>query len=170
LNNSRFVGSIAAQSLGESNTQMVLRTFHTSGVAIAKKDTKKKMKQDDIVGALSLISQLVHKFKDDVTCDILVESLHSIYSDGRFFMLIHFECLVAQLMWYERTKWRLLPDRHEKPYKLHSIVAVPSMESWLMGLAFSNTKRELINGLLEPGLYSGGVIDKILCGVSYKDI
>jgi len=177
LNNSRFVGSIAAQSLGESNTQMVLRTFHTSGVAITKnKDVteneteNKKMKQDDIVGALTLISQLVHKFDSSVTCDILVEQLHHIYSDGRFFMLIHFECLVAQLMWSARKKWRLLPNRDKVSYELNSIVAVPSLESWLMGLAFSNTKRELINGLLEPGLYSGGVIDKILCGVSYKDI
>jgi DNA-directed RNA polymerase subunit beta' len=179
LNNSRFVGSIAAQSLGESNTQMVLRTFHTSGVAITKKSNKEqiqnnrkndKMKQEDIVGALSLISHLVHKFDIDLNCESLVEKLHHIYSDGRFFLLIHFECLVSQLMWYERKKWRLLENRQNIPYKFQSIVSVPSLESWLMGLAFSNTKRELINGLLEPGLYSGGVIDKILCGISYKNI
>jgi hypothetical protein len=30
---SRFIGVIAAQSLGECNTQLVLRVFHTSGVA-----------------------------------------------------------------------------------------------------------------------------------------
>jgi len=178
LNNSRFIGSIAAQSLGESNTQMVLRTFHTSGVAITKKskndnqseNKNDKMKQEDIVGALSLISHLVHKFDSELNCETLVEQLHKIYSDGRFFMLIHFECLVSQLMWYERQKWRLLENRHDYPYQFKSIVSIPSLESWLMGLAFSNTKRELINGLLEPGLYSGGVIDKILCGISYENI
>jgi hypothetical protein len=73
-------------------------------------------------------------------------------------------------MWYERQKWRLLENRHDYPYQFKSIVSIPSLESWLMGLAFSNTKRELINGLLEPGLYSGGVIDKILCGISYENI
>jgi len=173
LNGSRFVGSIAAQALGESNTQMILRSFHTSGVAIVDNElvNKESMVQNDIVGALTSISKLVHKFEKNLNADNLVADLYKIYSQDRFFMHVHFECLVCQLMWWDdRTKWRIMPDRKDKPYTLKSIVSVPSMESWLMGLSFSNTKKELINGILNPGVYSGGVIDKILCGVSYENI
>ncbi|MCK5613837.1 hypothetical protein KAR91_68870, partial [Candidatus Pacearchaeota archaeon] len=49
LVNSRFIGVVAAQSLGETNTQLVLRTFHTSGVAVVRdSDGEGDMKQDDI--------------------------------------------------------------------------------------------------------------------------
>ena len=174
LNNSRFVGSIAAQALGESNTQMVLRTFHTSGSADIGNDDMEETDafvQKDIVGALTLISKLVHDFGKNQKADDLVTDLYHIYSQGRFFMRIHFECLVCQLMWVDdKYKWRLIPDRDEKPYILKSIMSVPSMESWIMGVAFSNTKKELLNGIVNPGLYDGGVVDKILCGVSYKYI
>jgi DNA-directed RNA polymerase subunit beta' len=174
LNNSRFVGSIAAQALGESNTQMVLRTFHTSGVASIDDNAineSDEMEQNDIVSALTLISKLVHKYEKDRNADDLVNDLYSIYSKDRFFMHVHFECLVAQLMWFDdKDKWRTVEDRKNKPYQMKSIVSIPSLESWIMGISFSNTKRELINGLLRPGIYSGGVIDKIMCGISYKNI
>jgi len=175
LNGSRFVGCIAALALGESNTQLVLRTFHNSGSAsLGENDNindNGEMEQNDIVGALTLISKLVHKFDKHQNANDLVQEIYNIYSQSRFFMRIHFECLVCQLMWFDnRTKWRTMENRNDNPYQLKSIVAVPSMESWLMGLSFSNTKRELINGILNPGIYSGGVIDKILCGVSYKNI
>jgi len=174
LNNSRFVGSIASQALGESNTQMVLQTFHKSGVASIDDDfinDSGEMEQKDIVGALTLISKMVHKYEKNSNADQLVTDLFEIYSKDRFFMHVHFECLVAQLMWFDDGhKWRTLEDRENKPYQMKSIVNIPSLESWIMGISFSNTKRELINGLLRPGLYSGGVIDKIMCGVSYKNI
>jgi len=174
LNNSRFIGSIAAQALGESNTQMVLRVFHTSGVASIDEDSiteSGEMVQKDIVGALTLISKLVHIYEKNKNADDLVTDLFEIYSKDRFFMHVHFECLVSQLMWYDdKHKWRTIEDRHKKPYQMKSIVAIPSLESWIMGVSFSNTKRELINSLLQPGEYSGGVIDKIMCGVSYKNI
>jgi len=174
LNKSRFIGSIAAQALGESNTQMVLRTFHTSGVASIDENSineSGEMEQKDIVGALALISKLVHIYEKDKNADDLVSDLFEIYSKDRFFMHVHFECLVSQLMWYnDKQKWRTVENRHEKPYQMKSIVAIPSLESWIMGISFSNTKKELINSMLQSGIYSGGVIDKIMCGVSYKNI
>jgi len=174
LNGGRFVGLIAAQALGESNTQMVLRNFHNSGVASIDKDNTNnsdEMEQNDIVGALTLISKLVHKYEKDRNADDLVADIFKIYSQDRFFIHVHFECLVAQLMWYgDKHKWRTIDDRKNKPYQMKSIVSVPSLESWIMGVSFSNTKKELINSLLHSGVYSGGVIDKIMCGMSYKNI
>ena len=45
---SRFVGVIAAQSCGECNTQLVLRTFHTSGVAVIKGDDDNDSNRNDM--------------------------------------------------------------------------------------------------------------------------
>ena len=58
---SKYIGVIAAQSLGECNTQLILRTFHTSGVAVSKSDS---MSQDDIVGDLSTASKCLHGNKN----------------------------------------------------------------------------------------------------------
>jgi DNA-directed RNA polymerase subunit beta' len=73
---SRFVGIIAAQTLGESGTQLVLRTFHTSGSAVIKGERDADdptMKQSDIIGDLASVSKLLHKFKDKTYTDIVDE-------------------------------------------------------------------------------------------------
>jgi len=173
--NSHYVGVIAAQALGEVNTQLVLRTFHTSGVAQisesqknAKTDTYQKggtIQQSDIIGALSAVSQLIHKFPDISCPEALVDALYDKYNESRQLNHVHFECLTTQLMWTEdNLKWRLQENRNDIPFKFVSVQSVPSKESWKLGIAFSNTKRELINGLLRTDHQYVGPVDVFLYG------
>jgi DNA-directed RNA polymerase subunit beta' len=161
-----FVGVIAAQSLGECNTQLVLRTFHTSGVAVIGDDNEdgtNDMTQQDIVADLSTVSKLLHKFPKGTNPVELASKLYACYNTSRTIHHVHFECVVSQLMWYKDTKWRLVEGRDNVVPKYLSVQTVPSNESWLMGLAFSNPKKHIIKGILNSGLYHG-VMDKILCG------
>lgn len=162
-----FIGIIAAQSLGECNTQLVLRTFHTSGVAVLNKEDGSEesddMKQQDIVADLSTVSKLLHKFPKGTTPENLVAKLYTCYNTSRTIHHVHFECVVSQLMWFNDKKWRLVENRSNLEPGYLSVQTVPSNESWLMGLAFSNPKKHIIRGILDSGLYHG-VMDKILCG------
>ena len=160
--NSRFIGIIAAQTLGERSTQLVLRTFHTSGSAVIKGDenTEGSMEQKDIIGDLSAVASLLHKFKGKSYTDI-VHDLFAVYDKDIYH--VHFECVVAQLMWKDYRKWRLLENRSEVKPNYYSIQSVPNQESWILAMAFSNPKRSILQGILYEGRYSG-VMDKILKG------
>jgi len=163
LLNTRFVGIIAAQTLGERSTQLVLRTFHTSGVANIKGEKEDgDMKQDDIVADLSVASKLFHHFGNK-KCDQIIRELFEIYNSNGKIHHIHIESIVAQLMWSGFTKWRLLKNRDEVEPEFYSIQKVPGYESWVLGLGFSNPKQHIIRGLLNGGNYYG-IIDKILLG------
>ena len=157
--NSRFIGIIAAQTLGERGTQLVLRTFHTSGSAVIKGDDA-SMKQEDIIGDLASVSELLHKFKGKTYVDIVSE-LFDVYDKDIYH--IHFECVVAQLMWKNYHKWRLLNNRDKITPDYYSIQSAPNQESWILAMAFSNPKRSILQGILYEGKYSG-VMDKILKG------
>ena len=161
--NSRFIGIIAAQTLGERGTQLVLRTFHTSGSAVIKGEQNPddpSMKQKDIIGDLASVAQLLHKFKGK-TYTSIVEELFDVYDKDIYH--VHFECVVAQLMWKNYRKWRLLKDRDQVKPDFYSIQSVPNQESWILAMAFSNPKRSILHGILYEGRYSG-VMDKILKG------
>ena len=163
LNNSRFIGIIAAQTLGERGTQLVLRTFHTSGSAIIKGEQDQEdptMKQKDIIGDLASVSQLLHKFRGKTYTNI-VEELFDVYDKDIYH--VHFECVVTQLMWSGSKKWRLLQNRDQVSPEYYSIQSVPNQESWILAMAFSNPKRSILQGILYEGRYSG-VMDKILKG------
>ena len=161
--NSRFIGIIAAQTLGESSTQLVLRTFHTSGAAIIKGDqsnTEGAIEQKDIIGDLSSVASLLHKFKG-MNYKTIVHKLFEVYDKNIHH--VHYECVVAQLMWKNYQKWRLLPNRNEIKPNYFSIQSVPNQESWILAMAFSNPKRSILQGILYEGRYTG-VMDKILKG------
>ena len=160
--NSRFVGIIAAQTLGERGTQLVLRTFHTSGSAVIKGEEtgENSMKQRDIIGDLAAVAELLHKFKGKTYTDI-VNDLFDVYDKDIHH--VHFECVVAQLMWKDYKKWRLLENRDKISPNYYSIQSVPNQESWILAMAFSNPKRSILQGILYEGRYSG-VMDKILKG------
>jgi DNA-directed RNA polymerase subunit beta' len=159
--NTRFVGIIAAQTLGERGTQLVLRTFHTSGSAMIKgEDEDASMKQEDIIGDLAAVSELLHKFKRKTYIDIVAE-LFDVYDKDIYH--VHFECVVAQLMWKTHWKWRLLKNRDKITPDYYSIQSAPNQESWILAMAFSNPKRSILQGILYEGKYSG-VMDKILKG------
>lgn len=158
--NSRFIGIIAAQTLGERGTQLVLRTFHTSGSAVIKGEDDASMKQEDIIGDLASVSELLHKFKGKTYVEIVSE-LFDVYDKDIYH--VHFECVVAQLMWKNYRKWRLLHNRDKVNPDYYSIQSAPNQESWILAMAFSNPKRSILQGILYEGKYSG-VMDKILKG------
>jgi len=156
---SKFIGIIAAQTLGERGTQLVLRTFHTSGAAVIKGEDS-DMKQKDIIGELASVSKLLHQFEEkDYT--IIVDKLFGVYNKNIYH--VHYECIVAQLMWYKHQKWRLIEDRKHISPEYHSIQSVPNQESWVLSMAFSNPKKAILNGILYEGQYNGAM-DKILKG------
>lgn len=157
---SRYVGVIAAQSLGEKNTQLVLRTFHESGVAKTK--SGESMHQDDIVGDLSNASKCLHDVKSSNYKEI-TDKLYKIYNSSGKIFHVHFECVAAQLMWVGYKKWRLLQNRDNVPPEYISVQTVPSNESWLLGLAFSRPRQHIVRGIFESGNYYG-VMDKLLTG------
>jgi DNA-directed RNA polymerase subunit beta' len=165
--NSRFVGVIAAQTLGERGTQLVLRTFHTSGSAVIKGEDNKEnsMKQRDIIGDLASIANILHKFKGKTYTQI-VDELFDVYDKDIHH--VHFECVVAQLMWKNYKKWRLLEEREKVSPNYFSIQSVPNQESWILAMAFSNPKRAILQGVLYEGRYSG-IMDKILKGEKLHD-
>jgi DNA-directed RNA polymerase subunit beta' len=157
---SRFIGIIAAQTLGERATQLVLRTFHTSGSAVIKNAQDNNMKQQDIVGDLSAITGILHKFANTNYTEI-VSNLFHVYDKSIYH--VHYECVVSQLMWSGHKKWRLLSERDKIEPEYYSIQSVPNKESWILAMAFSNPKRSIRQGILYKGMYSG-VMDKILKG------
>ena len=163
---SSFIGMIAAQSLGEVATQLVLRVFHTSGVAVTKQagGGSNNMQQEDIISDLGNASRLLHSRKETNAAE-LVSDIFKVYNDSKQIHHVHFECVVSQLMWIGFKKWRLLPSRETYLDKLQfsSIQIVPSKESWILGFAFSNPKKNILKGILNKSNYSG-VLDKILVG------
>jgi hypothetical protein len=142
---------------------------HNSGVAVIKKseddsqENRDDIKQNDVINSLSIASKLFHHFKN-TNCDEIVDKLFSIYNSSSSISHIHFEVVVAQMMWANNIlKWRLQPNRKDLPIEFHSVNRIPSDESWLMGLAFSNPKKHIINGLFNIGNYFG-IMDKLLTG------
>lgn len=161
--NSKYIGIISAQSLGERATQLVLRTFHTSGVASTSSESD-SMEQEDIVSGLSRVTKLLHREVKEYNHHDLIKNLFDVYrTAGGDILHIHFECLVAQLMWHGDDKWRILENRDNLNIEHHSIQSVPEKESWLLSLAFSNPRKAILKGILDSGHYKG-IFDKILTG------
>ena len=168
----RFVGIVAAQTLGERGVQLILRTFHTSGSATFDnqigdelKDTD-VIKQQDIIADLSSVSKILHDFKNKNYKDI-VNDLYNIYAHKRDIFHIHFECVVSQLIWNNNKKWRLLENRDSVKKEYYSVQSTPSHESWILGLSFSNPRKHILKGILNEGNYKG-IFDKILLGEEFE--
>jgi DNA-directed RNA polymerase subunit beta' len=162
---SRFVGVIAAQTLGERATQLVLRTFHTSGAAVVKDHEDEEeiaLKQMDIIDDLKEVTKTLHKLKEK-DCREITSELFEAYSHNQDIEHIHFECVVSQMAWAGSQKWRLLENRDKVEPTYFSVQSVPSNESWILGLAFSNPRRHILKGILNSGNYKG-ILDKILLG------
>jgi len=165
---SKYIGIIAAQSLGEANTQLILRTFHTSGAAKTKGQTKEddedgEMVQKDIVADLSEASNLLHQSGGKHKPHETVAKLFKVYNDKRAIYHVHFECIVAQMMWVGHKKWRLLEVRDTVAPIFYSVQSVPEKENWLLGVGFSDPKKHILQGILYSGEYKG-ILNKILRG------
>ncbi len=171
--NSEYIGVIAAQSLGEANTQLVLRTFHTSGVAQIKKSEDNETEnndfiQQDIVADLTSASNKLHKFPRNTTAEVLVDDLFEIYNSSKKINHVHFECVVSQLMWYKNNKWRLIKDREMVTPEFYSVQKVPSLESWLLGFAFSNPKKHLLDGIINTNSSYSGIMNRVMMGEKFN--
>jgi len=157
------IGIIATQAIGERLTQLVLRTFHTSGVVgdieekVSKKESLEEVKQNkDIISGMTYVNRLLHKptemFEDqEITEKDIIMKLYESFSLYGEIQLVHFEVIVSSMLWTPSGGyWRTLPPetRKETPKNIESILKIPSLSSWLIGLAFSNVKSKLIDGII----------------------
>ena len=168
------IGIVATQAIGERVTQLVLRTFHLSGVA--GKMSSKLNKNEDIISGIQFVNKILHnpRFVLDLKLEnildgvvdeseikniqksfllrepeYLVNSLYSIFNQYGFIHMVHYEILVSAMSWTEdNTLWRTQPRRRYSKKVWTSIMKVPALSSWLLGLAFSNVKTKLLDGLV----------------------
>lgn len=143
------IGVIATQCIGERCTQLVLRSFHTSGVA---QGSGQGGSNEDIISGMGVVNKLFHNpnsFKNIKEPVDLVMSLHNIFSQYGSIMLVHYETIVSGMLWTSNKKlWRTLPDRNNHPHNFESILKIPSLGSWLLGISFARLKSKLLDGLI----------------------
>lgn len=161
---SNSLGIIASEAIGERLVQLVLRSFHTSG--IAKADKNQEGKQDDIVSGLTVANKLFH------TPGEVLENVHSpseltaliykLFNRYKSIHMVHYEIIISSMMWTsDKKQWRLVENRDQVPWKWTSILKVPSYSSWLLAAAFSNLKNRLIEGIMENKLDEETTISRI---------
>jgi len=179
IHKSRFIGIIAAQTLGERSTQLVLRTFHTGGVA------KGKEKQEDIVSSMENAIQNLDKtitvedYQDVVQHTL---DLFNLFKEHGFIHLVHFEILTSQRLWAELpdkiVRVRTNLDELEKleqvdtegwvvdlgySLKLFALSVIPSLESWFLGMAFQNARANFVKGYLYP-TKKKNILERLILG------
>lgn len=160
---SKYIGVIAAQALGEVATQLTLRTFHVSGVAQMNKGQEDDTQQD-IINDLANVKKILHGGSDWNTTGYkdMIMNLFHIYSNHKTLMLNHFEVAVSQLMRSGSRRWRNDPRRDEHEPQIVSIEKVPSLESFLLALAFSRPYVYIIGAIMGNAQPSDGILEKML--------
>jgi len=160
---SKYIGVIAAQALGEVATQLTLRTFHVSGVAQMNRGQQDDTQQD-IINDLSNVKKILHGGNDWNTLGYkdMIMKLFQIYSNHKTLMMNHFEIAVSQLMRSGSRRWRLDPNRDEHEPQIVSIEKVPSLESFLLALAFSRPYVYIIGGIMGNAQPTDGILEKML--------
>ncbi len=148
------IGIIATQAVGERATQLVLRTFHISGAVqgvSSKTDKEGHKSAEDIISGMTMAKKLFHNPRDLKEINHpgdLVKTIYDVFSQYGEIHMVHFEVIVASMMWAEEKQWRLLENRNAVVPDYVSILQVPAKSSWLLGVAFSNLKQKLISGLI----------------------
>ncbi len=151
---SKYIGFIASQALGEKSTQLVLRTFHTSGVAQGVSG-----EQEDIIKAISLVEKITDKkLKINNLSELINEmlKLFNIFSEYGDILLVHFEVLFDTMLYLKTdnniVRWRLnrINDElvYDELYKL-SIKTIPSLTSWFLGMIFQSAESNFVKGFLK---------------------
>ena len=163
--NSKYIGVVAAQSLGEVTTQLVLRTFHLSGAALLRDDTGK---QADIISDMKRLAGIFKGDFDPYTPEETILKLYSIYSNYKNIHLVHFEVILSQMIWAEiaknvLVKARLVKDLKGVKLKSVSLKRVPVLEHWLLGCLYSNINKQLTRGLLETKEHTN-IFTKLITG------
>lgn len=144
------IGIIATQAIGERITQLVLRTFHTSGVAQVGTDGFDN--QIDIISGISLANKIFHKpesLQNIGDPSILVKLIYETFNPYKGILMIHYEIIVSTMMMSNRRCWRLMKNRKDVEFEWVSILKIPSNVSWLLGAAFSNLKNKLLEGVVK---------------------
>ena len=163
IHKSKFVGIIAAQTLGERSTQLTLRTFHTGGVA----ESKGSEKQEDITSALTLAEKLIDmskKIKHVNEIYEIVFNLLDIFKEYTSMHLVHIESIVSEKIWRSRhIKWRLTNQNDLEEVETLSSKLVPEIQSPLLGAFFENTNRNLLRALYETG--DDSVLEKLILNI-----
>jgi hypothetical protein len=157
---SKYIGVISAQALGEVATQLTLRTFHTGGQAVLIKGQTGEGQQD-IINDLSIVNKLLHGTLEKDYYNILMR-LFSIYSRHKLLLLVHFECVISQMMRIGDSRWRTSSHRDSMNYEITSIENVPSKESFLLALAFSKPYNYIVSGILGSDKATDGVLERML--------
>jgi len=157
---SKYVGVIAAQALGEVATQLTLRTFHVGGIAQMTKG-QEDHSQKDIINDLSIVKKALHGHGNR-SYDQLVLDLFKIYSRHRLLLLVHFECVVSQMMRKGNVRWRISENRNITECEIVSIENVPSKESFLLALAFSKPYNYIVSGVLGESDSTDGILERIM--------
>jgi len=179
VSKSRYVGVIAAQTLGERSTQLVLRTFHTGGVAQGKNLDK----QEDIVSSFNDVNSIdkvidIETYQDAVDYTLKLWELFKPYG---LLHLVHFEIITSQRLWAQLPDGRMVKvrthlkelEKYEKydtngniiqmdyKLKLQSIHTIPALESFFLGMAFQNVRNNFIKGFIYPTT-SQSILEKII--------
>ena len=159
------VGIIATQAIGERTVQLVLRSFHTGGVAQA---TEQFDSQEDIISGMTVANKLFHSPEKLVKRDEmlapsrLVKMIYDVFNPYKGIHMIHYEIIVSSMMFTkDKLPWRTNPNRKlifeigdndnkkvMQGFDWVSILKTPAYSSWLLGAAFSNLKSKLIDGVI----------------------
>lgn len=151
LINSNKIGIIAAHSLSERLTQLVLRTFHLSGVATQSSSTKSGG-NEDIISGMGMVGNLFHspgKWIPPTHPHLMVLKLFDLFASYGSIYCVHFETIVSAMLWHNSKLWRTQKNRNINELNWESILKIPSLQSWLVGSAFSNLKTQLLDGLVK---------------------
>lgn len=146
---SNQIGVIGTQSVSERITQLVLRTFHISGVVSGKDESGKN---DDIISGMTIANKLFHnpeKLGTINTPEDMVYLLYKIFGQYGNVHMIHYEVIVAAMMWRGEELWRLTKERDISEIEFVSVLKIPALTSWLLGAAFSNVKLKVLDGLIK---------------------
>lgn len=147
---SNQIGVIASQAISERMVQLVLRTFHTSGVAKSSDDLTDD--NQDIISGLTMVNTLFHKpdtLKNVNTPADLVTKIQEIFGEYGSIHIVHFECIVSAMMWAGDKLWRTMENRINNPFEFCSILQIPTKNSWLIAASFANVKTKLLDGLVK---------------------
>jgi len=163
LIHSNDIGIIATQAVGERTTQLVLRTFHVSGVVRESKETGEN---EDIISGISILRKLLHSPKnilgENLNYKNLLMALYKLFSEYGKINLVHYEVILASMMWKGRIPWRLSNPRSEEEIEYVSVLKVPSRSSWLLACSFSDFKKKIIKNLLFPTRGISSSLDDII--------
>jgi DNA-directed RNA polymerase subunit beta' len=172
------VGIIATQAVGERTTQLVLRTFHTGGVAQAKDQFDS---QEDIISGITIANKLFHspgklvKSGEVLPPSTLVKMIYNVFNPYKGIHMVHYEIIISSMMFNKNKElWRTQPNRvlftevgsDDKKtlipgFEWVSILKVPAYTSWLLGAAFSNLKTKLLDGIIRQRVDESTAISEL---------